>query len=324
MTFANVGLGLAFFAGVASFLSPCVFSLVPAYVGYLGGRSAASAASGQESRWIALTHGLAFVLGFSAVFITLGVFASLLGRWLYDLRLWLVGIGGIVVTIFGLQMTGIIHISFLDYDIRSQSTPDRNRGYLASFLMGVFFSAGWSPCIGPILGAILTLALNGGSMSKGIILLSAYSAGLAVPFLVAAMSIGWVTSLIRDHGKIMYYVEKVMGVILIILGVMLFLTFLGTLTGLFTINLFATLAGLGSFFGIYNELAVGRWILVVLIGLAILGLIPAYIASKKRRSFVDWWFFGTALFPIALPMALIIKPIARTQGPTAPPQQGEG
>ncbi|MEJ2599208.1 MAG: cytochrome c biogenesis protein CcdA, partial [Anaerolineales bacterium] len=152
---ANLSIGLAFLAGLASFLSPCVFSLVPAYIGYLGGRSAASAVGGKSNRWLTLRHGFAFVLGFSVVFIILGVATSALGGLLFNLRTWLARIGGIVVIIFGLHMTGIFRIPFLEYDLRPQTAPDRNRGYLASALMGVFFSAGWSPCVGPVLGAIL-------------------------------------------------------------------------------------------------------------------------------------------------------------------------
>ncbi len=220
---ANISLGLAFLAGLASFLSPCVFSLVPAYVGYLGGRSVASVKDGKPDRWLTLSHGVAFVLGFSVVFVLLGVAASALGGLLYSARTWIAKIGGIVVIIFGLHMTGVFRIPFLEYDLRPQTAPDRNRGYLASALMGVFFSAGWSPCVGPVLGAILTLALNGGSISQGVSLLSAYSAGLAIPFLLAAIGIGWVTTTIRKYGKIMRYVEIVMGIILIIVGSMLFL-----------------------------------------------------------------------------------------------------
>lgn len=223
MAFANIGLGLAFLAGLASFLSPCVFSLVPAYVGYLGGRSVASAQDDPKAnRFTAFSHGVAFVFGFSVVFISLGVAASAVGGLLYDARNWIAKIGGIVVVIFGLHLTGIIRIPFLEYDLRPQTMPDRNRGYIASALMGVFFSAGWSPCVGPVLGAILTMAINGGSISQGISLLSAYSLGLAIPFLIAALGIGWVTTILRRYGKVMRYVEIVMGVILIIVGVMLF------------------------------------------------------------------------------------------------------
>src|ERR671928_699157 len=221
MNMAEVTLGLAFLAGLASFLSPCVFSLVPAYIGYLGGRAAGGEAT-ENNRFVTFTHGLAFVLGFSVVFITLGVATSAFGRLLFDLRFILSKVGGIVVIIFGLHMIGVFRIPFLEYDTRVQKMPDRRWGYLSSALMGVFFSAGWAPCVGPVLGAILTLALNGGSISTGISLLSAYSAGLAIPFLLAALGLGWVSITLRRYGKIMHYVEVGMGIVLVIIGVMLF------------------------------------------------------------------------------------------------------
>ncbi|MEN8172508.1 MAG: cytochrome c biogenesis protein CcdA [Chloroflexota bacterium] len=224
MDLENITIGLAFLAGLASFLSPCVFSLVPAYIGYLSGRSVASSdGDGTINRWVTLSHGLAFVLGFSVVFILLGLAASALGSLLYDLRGLLAKIGGVVVVIFGLHMTHIIRIPFFEYDLRPQSKPDRQRGYLSSAMMGVFFSAGWSPCVGPVLGAILTLSLNSGNLNQGAALLTSYSIGLAIPFLVAALGVGWVTTVLRRYGKVMHYTEIVMGVILIIVGVMLFM-----------------------------------------------------------------------------------------------------
>ncbi|HET6846472.1 MAG TPA: cytochrome c biogenesis protein CcdA [Anaerolineales bacterium] len=221
MDISQITIGLAFLAGLASFLSPCVFTLVPAYVGYLGGR-AATGEGGTSSRWVTLTHGLAFVLGFSVVFVVLGVAASAAGGLLYDLRGYLAKIGGIVVIIFGLHMIGVFRIPFLEYDARVHTAPSQRWGYLSSALLGVFFSAGWSPCVGPVLGTILTLAINGGSVALGAKLLSAYSAGLAIPFLVAAWGIGWVSAALRKYSKAMHYVEIAMGVILVIVGVMLF------------------------------------------------------------------------------------------------------
>ncbi len=221
MDFANITLGLAFLAGLASFLSPCVFSLVPAYVGYLSGR-AAGGEGDENNRFVTFTHGLAFVLGFSIVFMLLGVAASAFGGLLYDIRNWLAKIGGIVVIIFGLHMIGVYRIPFLEYDTRVQSLPDQKLGYLSSALLGVFFSAGWSPCVGPVLGAILTLAINGGNVGQGASLLTAYSAGLAIPFLVAALGIGWVGTALRKYGKAMHYIEIAMGVVLVIVGIMLF------------------------------------------------------------------------------------------------------
>jgi cytochrome c-type biogenesis protein len=220
---SNITLGLAFVAGLASFLSPCVLSLVPAYVGYLGGRTAGAGEDGSKTRWLTLSHGLAFVVGFSVVFILLGIATSALGGLLYDMRNLLSKVGGIVVIVFGIHMIGIYRIPFLEYDLRRQNLPDQKWGYLSSALMGVFFSAGWSPCVGPVLGAILTVVFNGGSIWFGVTMLSAYSAGLAIPFLIAALGIGWVTTLIRRYGKVMRYVEIVMGVLLVIVGAMLFL-----------------------------------------------------------------------------------------------------
>lgn len=221
MAFTNITLGLAFLAGLASFLSPCVFSLVPAYIGYLGGRAAGGEAAG-NNRWTTFSHGLAFVLGFSVVFVLLGVAASAFGGLLYDLRNILAKVGGLVVVVFGLHMMGVFRIPFLEYDTRVQELPDPKWGYLSSALLGVFFSAGWSPCVGPVLGAILTLALNGGSVSRGASLLTAYSAGLAIPFLLAALGIGWVSVILRKYGKAMRYVEIGMGVVLVVIGIMLF------------------------------------------------------------------------------------------------------
>lgn len=296
MDFANLSIGLAFLAGLASFLSPCVFALVPAYIGYLGGRSVAASRDQENNPWLTLSHGVAFVLGFSVVFISLGLATSIIGELLYDMRVWLTRIGGVVVIIFGLHMTGIIRIPFLEYDLRPQSSPDRNRGYLASFLMGIFFSAGWSPCVGPILGVILTLSFSGGSVTQGVILLAAYSAGLAIPFLIASVQIGLVTTVLRKYGKAMHYIEIGMGVVLIIVGVLLFL------------GRFEQMAQFGSFFGTYDEIVLGRWLLIAFVSLLLLGLIPAYIAQRKGRNFLTWWLFGFALFPIALPMAFLIKP----------------
>ncbi len=221
MDFTKITLGLAFLAGLASFLSPCCFSLVPAYIGYLGGRAAGGEAT-ENNRLITFTHGLAFVLGFSFVFVTLGVASSAFGHFLFDARFVLAKIGGIVVIIFGLHMIGVFRIPFLEYDARVHQLPDRKWGYLSSALMGVFFSAGWAPCVGPVLGAILTLAMNGGSISTGVSLLSAYSAGLAIPFLVAALGVGWVSLTLKKYGKVMHYIEMVMGVVLVGVGIMLF------------------------------------------------------------------------------------------------------
>lgn len=223
---SDLSFGLAFVAGVASFVSPCVLSLVPAYVGYLSSR-AVTAADGPagpsaESRWGTLAHGLAFVLGFSLVFIGLGLTASAVGSVLFDLKPLLVRLGGIVVVVFGLHTMGVIHIPFLEYDTRRQQAPDRRLGYLSSALMGVFFSAGWAPCVGPVLGAVLTLALNSDGVARGGWLLTAYSIGLGIPFLLAAAGIGSVSEMLRRYGRYLRYVSIVTGLLLVFIGILLF------------------------------------------------------------------------------------------------------
>lgn len=282
MEAGNLTVGLAFLAGLASFLSPCVFALVPAYIGYLGGRSVAMGDENQRSQtWVTLSHGIAFVLGFSVVFVLLGLLFSALGQFLYSFSQILVRVGGVVVIVFGLHMLGILRIRFLEYDLRPQADPDRKRGYISSALMGVFFSAGWSPCVGPVLGAILTLALGGGSVLQGGVLLSAYSAGLAIPFLLAATQIGWVTTILRRYGKVSLYVERAMGLVLVIIGALLFS------------GRFATLGNLGTFFDIFDELMVGRLLLIGLLASLLIGLVPGFLARQRDKPFLDWWFLGT-------------------------------
>lgn len=217
----NVTISLAFLAGLASFLSPCVLALVPAYVGYLGGRSVTAEGQVVGNRWMTFSHGVAFVIGFSLVFIMLGAAASVIGALLFDLRVWLSRIGGVVVIIFGLHTMGVITIPFLNYDTRRQVQPNPSLGYLSSALMGVFFSAGWAPCVGPVLGAVLTLALNTAQLQQGVVLLTAYSVGLAIPFLLAALGIGRVTRLMQRYSKAIRYLAIATGVVLVIIGVML-------------------------------------------------------------------------------------------------------
>jgi len=220
----NVNLGLAFLAGLASFLSPCVFSMVPVYIGYLGGRTASQSLQDDSRQKIkALLHGLAFVAGFSLVFILLGVTATVFGSILFNIRFWLAKIGGVVIVLFGLHMTGLIKIPWLYYDLRRQHNMSGNSNILSSFLLGVFFSAGWSPCVGPVLGAILTLAFNEASILPSVLLLTAYSCGLAAPFLLAALGIGSLMDAINKRKKLLHYVEIGMGVVLIGVGVLLFL-----------------------------------------------------------------------------------------------------
>ncbi|NMB54926.1 MAG: cytochrome c biogenesis protein CcdA [Leptolinea sp.] len=219
----TVTIGLAFLAGLASFLTPCVFSLMPAYIGYLGSRSTANTATSRSSRhWIIFLHGLFFILGFSLVFIGLGLAASAIGALLFHYREWLARLGGIFIVIFGLQLTGILNIQWLDNDVHPQTQRDESRSLISSLILGICFSAGWSPCVGPILGSILTLAVNDGSIYEGFFLLSAYSVGFAIPFLITALSIEWIATRMKRLSRATRVIEIIMGIILIIAGCLLF------------------------------------------------------------------------------------------------------
>jgi cytochrome c-type biogenesis protein len=236
----DVTIGLAFLAGLASFLSPCVFPLVPAYIGYLGGRTIILEGEiiSPRHRWSTVGHGFAFILGFSIIFILLGLSFSILGGWLYNIRDLLAKIGGLVIVLFGIHMTGIFRLKFLEFDLRHQTPAKENVGYLTSFLMGIFFSAGWSPCLGPVLASILTIAMNSGNSWQGASLLGAYSMGLGIPFLLAAFGVSWVTKILVKYKNALRITEIIMGTILIIVGVMLF-------TGTFAI-----IAQYGNFFNV--------------------------------------------------------------------------
>ncbi len=221
LTLSPYWVGISALAGLLSFLSPCVLALVPAYIGYLGGRSVSPSGDVIANRRTTFSHGVAFVLGFSVVFVLLGATASAIGAILYDLRNWMARIGGVVVIVFGLHTMGVINIPFLNYDTRRQVQPNPGMGYLSSALMGVFFSAGWAPCVGPVLGSVLTLALSSARIMEGVILLSAYSVGLAIPFLLTALGIGRAAELMRKYSNAVRYISIITGVILVIVGVLL-------------------------------------------------------------------------------------------------------
>nr|HID13215.1 cytochrome c biogenesis protein CcdA [Anaerolineae bacterium] len=212
---------LAVAAGFLSFLSPCVLPLVPAYIGYLGSQ-AVTAEGGILSRRATFLHGLFFVVGFSAIFVALGAAASGIGRLLYAYRLALMKVGGVVIVVFGLHTLGVLKIPFLYYDTRRHYRPRPELGYLSSALMGFFFGAGWSPCVGATLGAILTLALNEATVGRGAFLLFGYSMGLGIPFLLMALGIGQAAGFLRRGRRAMRAVTIVSGLFLIVLGVLVF------------------------------------------------------------------------------------------------------
>ncbi len=214
----NVSLALAFVGGLLSFASPCVLPLVPAYLGYLGGGTVAGVVSDKKA---GVLHSLAFVAGFSLIFVALGasvgIISSLLSRYL----VWVQRIGGLVLIVFGLHTMGLLKIPLLYSDTRAQYRRT-GAGYLSSFLMGVFFSAGWAPCVGPILTAILLLASNTQTAAQGAFLLFVYALGLGLPFVLAGLAVGSLTAWIRRMGRYMQWVSWISGVLLILIGIAIF------------------------------------------------------------------------------------------------------
>ena len=197
---------------------------MPAYIGYLGGRSiSADQTRSMKNRWYTFLHGLAFVAGFSVIFIGLGMAASVIGRLLFDAREILEKAGGVLITLFGLHMTGLVRIKWLDYDLRPANRVEENLSYFSSFIMGVLFSAGWSPCVGPVLGSILTLAMNESSLTEGFKLLTSYSAGFAIPFLFLALAIDRISLRASRFSKATHIIEIIMGAVLVLIGLLVFL-----------------------------------------------------------------------------------------------------
>ena len=213
----SVGVLVAFAAGLLSFLSPCVLPLVPSYIGFLTGMTAPDAVN---RRRITVTHALFFVLGFTLVFLALGAGASAFGAALKSQKLLLARIGGVIIILFGLWTVGIVKLPFLEREQRFR-VDEKPVGYLGSSLVGMAFAAGWVPCIGPILGAILTLTASEGDLSRGMALLTAYSAGLAIPFVLAAFALDAFLDWFKGFRRHLGTVKVVSGILLIAVGILL-------------------------------------------------------------------------------------------------------
>jgi len=214
---ATLGLFVAFVAGLLSFLSPCVLPLVPSYIGFLTGMSLPEVSTRRRA---ALLHALLFVLGFSLVFVLLGASATALGRALNYYQHWLQRIGGVLIILFGLVCLGVIRVGFLGQERRVQ-VEHKPVGYLGSALVGMAFGAGWTPCIGPVLGAILGLAATSQDLGRGMLLLGSYSAGLAVPFLLAAAALEAFLEWFQRFRRYLSWVMRVSGALLIFVGVLM-------------------------------------------------------------------------------------------------------
>jgi cytochrome c-type biogenesis protein len=232
---------LSFFAGMISFLSPCVLPLIPGYLSFICGTDLENLQ--KKSKYFILQKSALFVLGFSFIFILLGASSTFFGSFFLAKSQIFSNIIAVIIIIFGLYLTGIINFNFFNNEFRFYISKYSNN-FSFPFVVGMGFAFGWTPCIGPILGSILALASLENSLSQGIFLLLVYSIGLGVPFMLAGYYMGNFLLFSKKARKSIMAIQKISGVVLIITGVLIFTSKLQTL-GFYILNLFPFLAKLG-------------------------------------------------------------------------------
>jgi cytochrome c-type biogenesis protein len=218
----ELSIPIAFVAGVVSFLSPCVLPLVPGYISMLSGATIEELKLGTGPALMGrvLRNSVSFVVGFSIVFVALGASATAVGKFLLAQRATFNLVAGIIVIVFGLHLTGLVKIPLLYRQARLETGAPR-RGLVGAFLLGFAFAFGWTPCIGPILTAILALAAQRHTVFQGMFLLAVYSAGLAIPFLLTSVGLGQFLKIYGGFRKHLHAVEVASGVLLIVLGALM-------------------------------------------------------------------------------------------------------
>jgi cytochrome c-type biogenesis protein len=213
-------MSVALIAGIISFLSPCVLPIVPPYLAYMSGVSLNEMTNEEKGRRKATIAALFFVMGLSTVFILLGIAASAFGAFFLQNQVLFGQISGVVIIIFGLHFVGVFRIGFLDQEKRLDA-GDKGGSSFGAYILGLAFAFGWTPCIGPQLGAILALSASEGSVARGTLLLAVYAVGLGVPFLLAAMFISRAMGVMNKIKPYMKTIERVMGGLLIVVGLAL-------------------------------------------------------------------------------------------------------
>lgn len=216
----NISLIVAFSAGLVSFFSPCVLPLVPAYISYITG-AGISELKADKSKLYVLYKSLGFVIGFSFIFIAMGASATTLGKLLLRNKVLLRRISGLLIIIFGLHTTGALKIKYFYYEKKLLNIK-ATKGTFGSIFLGISFAAGWTPCVGQILSPILIYAGNLQTVNKGVILLTAYSLGLAVPFILTAMAIERLETKLRNLNKYLELISVISGILMIAMGILIY------------------------------------------------------------------------------------------------------
>ena len=223
----------AFIAGLLSFLSPCVFPLIPSYIMYITGISYADLQAEHPTNIIrqkSILHSLCFICGFTVVFVLLGASATYIGSFLHENAIIIRKVGGVLLVLLGIHVTGILPLKFLLGEKRV-SIKHKPAGYAGSFLVGIAFAAGWTPCIGPILAAILAVAATEEKVYQGILLLLLYSLGLGVPFFLSALAMHRFLLIFNRFKKFIHVFEIITGILLVVIGVLIYSNWLSRLSG---------------------------------------------------------------------------------------------
>ncbi|KNF07604.1 cytochrome c-type biogenesis protein CcdA [Gottschalkia purinilytica] len=219
MELGGVSLSIAFGAGFLSFFTPCILPLIPVYIMYITGTSMENELD--KRKLFALKRTIGFVIGFTIIFMIMGTSATFLGKIFIRNKEVFSKISGVLIVIFGLKMTGIINLKFLNMEKRIK-TPKKITNWFSSIIMGMAFAAGWTPCFGPVLASILIYAGGTATVSKGVYLLLVYSIGMAIPFVLTALFINVFSKFVNKAERFIKYIPKISGFIMIIFGILVF------------------------------------------------------------------------------------------------------